>query len=140
VKSGDYFDRNQTQLIRNSIKSFLADRGFQDLSISFDIKQQERLVDIDVVVDLKSITRVEEVKIATTNPKLLGRVESRFLGLKGEVLDRLRFKLIVDQLSRELFESGFYDSEVSLLPDEKVNNGEGVILRVQVKYGPLCRK
>lgn len=137
AKSGDYFDRNKIQAIRSSLENFLSDRGFQDLSIIFHTTENEKTVDIKVDVELKSITRVKEVRIATSNPKLIGRVESRFLSFEGEILDRLRFKLVVDQLSRELFESGFYHSEVTLLPEQKVDSGKGVILRVKVKYGPL---
>lgn len=137
VQSGDYFDRNKLQSIRSSLTNFLNDRGFQDVAVVFNVKEAERNVNIEVNIKFKSVTKVEDVKIATSNPRLIGRVKQRFQDFKGEILDRLRFKLAVDQLSRELFESGFYDSEVSVLPEEKVDDGKGVILRVKVKYGKL---
>lgn len=136
IKVGDYFDETRRELTQQSLLKFLGDRGFITPEIKFIVNERSSDVDILIDVQLKSVTRISDVLIATSNPNLLGRVRQKFSGFKGQVLDRLQFKLAVDLLSRELFESGFYDSEVTVLPDELVGKDK-VILRIQINYGSL---
>lgn len=137
LSEGEYFDKNRQNRVSESLNKFLSDRGFVDPEINFmSTDRDDGTIDLKIRVNLKGLTKIDEVKIATSNPRLLGRVRQKFQGFEGEILDRLQFKLVVDLLARELFESGFYDSEVTLLPEEVSPRG-GVIIRVQVNYGSL---
>lgn len=137
LSEGDYFDKNKQQRVEESLNKFLADRGFVSPEINFiSTEREDGAIDLMIDVKLKGLTKIDEVRIATSNPRLLGRVKQKFQGFEGQILDRLQFKLVVDLLARELFESGFYDSEVTLLPEETSPKG-GVIIRVQVNYGSL---
>lgn len=138
IREGDYFDDNRKKKVEEILVKFLGDRGFVSPQIDFRIEERAAGTSIDLTIDVKlqGLTRVEDVLISTSNPRLLGRVRQKFRGFRGQILDRLQFKLAVDQLSRELFESGFYDSEVTVLPEELSDNGN-VLLRVQVNYGSL---
>ncbi len=137
LKEGEYFDVLKIDASKESLGKYLSDRGFLDSEIKITTKKNLNKIDIVLDINLRDIVTVKDVKIITTNPNLLGRVQSKFTGFKGEFLDRLQFRLAVDQLTRELFESGFYESEVTVLPDEVLKESNEVILRVQVKYGSL---
>lgn len=137
LKEGEYFDALKLDASKESLNKYLSDRGFLDSDINIITKKNFNKIDIVLDINLRDIVRVKDVRIITTNPNLLGRVQSKFTGFNGEFLDRLQFRLAVDQLTRELFESGFYESEVTVLPDEVLKESNEVILRVQVKYGSL---
>jgi outer membrane protein insertion porin family len=137
IKSGDYHDQILIQRTIENLKRFYNDRGFADPEIEIVEEIQDGLVDLKIIVRLRDVMKVREIYIATTNPELIGRVRNKYAELRGQVLDKLKFRVITDQLARELFESGFYESEVLVLPEEYHEQTNEVTLRVSVKYGSL---
>lgn len=138
IREGDFIDELRISRSRESVRRFLEDRGFLQPAVNFqqELDNVGRL-NLEVVITMSDVVRVRDVHIVTTNPQQLGRVRSKYQGFRGQVLDRLRFRLVTDQLSRELFESGFYESEVTILEDEVLPETNEVILRIQVHYGSL---
>jgi outer membrane protein insertion porin family len=137
LSEGDFFDEILTRRAVNNLKKYFNDRGFADPDVTISAQTHLDRTDLTVNVELKDMMRVRDVFIVTTNPELVGRVRSKYAELRGQVLDKLKFRVITDQLSRELFESGFYESEVIALPEEHIEQTNEVILRVSVKYGSL---
>jgi outer membrane protein insertion porin family len=139
VREGDYIDSIRISRVKEGVLRFLTDRGYltPNVVVIPRARTNDDRIDLDVTVTLSELVRIRDIHIVTTNPQQLGRVRSRYAGLRGQILDRLRFRLITDQLSRDLFESGFYESSVTILDDELIEGSSDVILRVQVHYGSL---
>lgn len=137
LKEGEYLDQILLGRSRDSLRKFFSDRGFAEPRITIQEIVKNRTVQLNVRIQLNDVMRVRDVFIATTNPELIGRVRSKYEELRGQVLDKLKFRVISDQLARELFESGFYESEVVILPEEIDRQSNEVTLRVSVKYGSL---
>ncbi len=132
-KSGDYYNNKMFETSVENIRKYLTDRGFQDLTIKMDTEEGEEGIRIKFIIKIGKILRVKRVEVINEDGQFMFDLEKRFFSLHGQILDELKFSLLVDRLGSDFFEEGYYLHKIEILP--QLIEGNDIVFRIKVNKG-----
>ena len=135
IKEAEFFEYDDIDESYKAITKYLNDRGFGDNSIELKIDPVGNLMNLDFKINIGRLFKIDKVKILDDNFHVIKDFRTKFFQLKGEVVNQLKFKILVDEFSQDLFNEGYFFSRVKILDKITYKNSDKVELRIQAFLG-----
>ena len=119
-KEGDYVKDGDIKKEIGKLSRYLNGRGYLKPKIDYDKIAAGKGVEIVFAISVEKIARVADLKVTSDNMHLLKGYEKRITDIKNEPFGQLRVKIILDELGKDIFDSGYYYSSVSF--DKRIVN------------------
>ncbi|MCK5072197.1 MAG: hypothetical protein KAQ98_02140, partial [Bacteriovoracaceae bacterium] len=133
-KEGDYYHSWKMPDAYKEIRKYFNERGFEVRNIQ--VMREERGGDIDLTfgIDIVHVKIINKIDIVCENNGLKEELYKRFLKLRGSVWDKLKIKVEIGGISKELYERGYFQSKVSDITSS-IQEESHITLRIKVQTG-----
>lgn len=122
-KGGVYNDELRGQA-KFEIEKYLKEFGLKSNKIDYEVKDESGGININIKISTFGVKRINKIKI---QPESLPQIyKKRFLYLQGQAWDKSQYKVELDNLLKELKESGYLEAKIDSkeVVDEKNNKVE----------------
>ena len=138
IKKGEHVDDVYIKKEVHRLREYLYGRGYWKSKINYKKVALGDGIEIIFTILAEKMAKVVDVKITSDNINLVKEYEKKVAGIKSKPFDKLRFKIILDEISREIFESGYYYSNISFKKNIIKGGNENIVhvgLDVHIQFG-----
>ena len=135
IKEGDHFKEEHIEKEIVKLRQYLQSRGYLKSKINYEKIDSNDGVEIVFRVSVEEVAKVVNLKVTSDNEYLLKEYEKMIDDIKNGPFSNLRIKIILDEIGREIFESGYYYSKVSYRKRVVSKEAEDVELEIHIKFG-----
>jgi len=135
-KYGDIFEIEKEKDAIKTIHKFLEEKGFDNNTVKLKYNKIEEYIDITIEVYIGEVITVSDVRLLheeKVNLKALEDIQRTLSWFIDEPWNRLSFKVAISEISKRLFEEGFYQSKIVEL--KPLRKGNQIIVGVDVFFG-----
>ena len=138
IRKGSYVRDGDIKKEILKLGQYLYGRGYLKSKIDYKKIDLSDGVEIVFVISIEKIGKVVDLKITSDNIYLLKEYEKKITSIKNERFNNLKIKITLDEISKEIFESGYYYSSVSfdkkIISDNK-NDVAEFGLNIHIQFG-----
>ncbi|MCY4524121.1 MAG: hypothetical protein OXB84_05225, partial [Halobacteriovoraceae bacterium] len=126
IEAGDYVDHREIKRSIVEIKKSLEEQGYVNVSISHNLTGPQNEPILNILVKYDYITIISDVVIKGDQDKIPKYIKSNLLQHKGRELNKIDLNIQIEQIKRQFFLEGFYQSNIDLefkdgdLPGNKI--------------------
>ena len=138
IKRGDYVGDTDIEKEVQKLTQYLYGRGYLKSKISYEKKASGNGVEIVFNILIEKIAKVVDLKITSDNMYLLKEYEKEIFNMKNKPFNTVNVKIVLDEIGREIFESGYYYSNILFKKKVLSEDNEGVTeysLSIHIQFG-----
>jgi outer membrane protein insertion porin family len=113
-EEGSYYSADLIQESKQIIVKNLKEKGHDGISVAIQVEEDGNEVDIFFRVKASRVLRLNKIEIFSDNLFMKNILGKRLAKFVKRPWNKLRFKVEVEQIKKDLIEDGFYDSSVNL--------------------------
>ena len=134
-REGESYDELKNSEAYTAISRYLAEHGFAQENISLEVVANENHVDLLYKINIQKVIKIHKVYLDFDAPTSLQYIKQKFRDFSGELWDQLKFKIVLEQVSKELFDQGYFYSKLELKAPEKNVEDKNINLHLIGKLG-----
>lgn len=134
-REGEVYDELKNSEAYSSISRYLSEHGFAQENIALEVVASENHVDLLYKINIQKVIRIHKVYLDFDAPQSLQYIKQKFREFSGELWDQLKFKVVMEQVAKELFDQGYFYSKLELQAPEKKADNRDINLHVAGKLG-----
>ena len=138
IKEGDHVDDGSIEEEVRKLRQSLYSMGYLKLKIDYRKIVQGDGVEVVFVVSVEKIAKVVDLKLTSDNVYLLQEYKKKVMEIKDKPFSNLRVKIILDELGKEIFDSGYYYSSITFkkkMTEERQASVANVSLDIHLQFG-----
>ena len=113
IKEGDYIKDSDVKKEILKLNQYLYSRGYLKSKISHKKIALENGIEIVFTISAEKIAKIVDLKVTSDSIYILKEYEKKITNIKNKPFNNLNTKIILDEIGKEIFESGYYYSKVS---------------------------
>ena len=132
---GSYYKDTRLEEAKDQVLSYFIERGYTNSSLEVKLYEKNSRIRVDLIVNTGTFSKVKAVKISSDSSKdALDLIKRRFNKFQNKVWNKIDLKFEVDRLSSDLFNNGYFSSQVKILPATFLDK-DLVVLNIEVDLG-----
>ena len=137
IRKGDYVEEWQVKREMRRLRQYLYGKGYLKSKISYEKIAFGDGVELVVTISIEKVAKVVDLNIIADNTYLLKSYEKKIEEIKSKPFSGLRVKIILDEIGKDIFESGYYYSNISY--EKKIVRDDAhamdIEMEIRVKFG-----
>ena len=135
IQEGDFYNSELTSQIPSMVSKYLLDLGVVESEVEVKLIPSETEVNIEINISNAKITRVTKIRWYYKENRNIDLIKSKILKLGGKVYNRKEINLMIDQISRQIFDEGYPFSFIKLRPISPSSDKKSVTLEFDIRLG-----
>ncbi len=135
VQEGEYFNSDLVSAIPTALSKYLFDLGIVDSEIDLKLVPNDGEVKIEINILSAKIVRIKKIKWYYFDKRNIERIKKELLKLGGKIFNRKEINLMIDQISKDIFDEGYPFSYLKQRASSFTEDKTGVILEFDLRLG-----
>lgn len=125
---GEYHNPEQDAEAEAKISEFLINAGVADPLVAMETVISGGSVDLKFKINFTKTILIEDVKINYVGKRDITYIRNRLEDLKDTIYNKKEINILINEMSKEIYEEGYFFSELKLVPPKFKKGDEGVSL------------
>lgn len=135
IQEGDYYNSESISQIPTAVSKYLFDVGVIDAIVDLKIKPKNSKVDIEINIPSAKIMWIRKIRWFYKEKRNIDLIKNKILKLGGKVYNKKEINLMIDQISKEIWDEGYPFSYLKLRQDFATEGITGITLDFDLALG-----
>jgi outer membrane protein insertion porin family len=132
----EYYDEDKDFQAYKLIDQYLIDRGFGNNEIVMKLQKGETGdVSLTYKVNVQRVITLRDIHLVSDQDEQIKGILNRLMKFRGRSWQKLQFSLKLAEISRELFDQGYFNSKVEIVDVVENKLYDYVVANVRLFYG-----
>jgi outer membrane protein insertion porin family len=125
---GEYHNPDLDAEAEAKVSKFLLEAGVANPKISIETPVKDGIVNIKFTINFERTLEIKKVKIKYDGKGNIAHIKNALNDLKNTTYNKKEINILMGDISKNLFETGYFFSELKLAPIKYLDGGEGLEL------------
>jgi outer membrane protein insertion porin family len=135
IQEGDFYNSELISQIPSMVSKYLLDLGVVESEVEVKLIPSETEINIEINISNAKISRITKIRWYYKENRNIDIIKRKILKLGGKVYNRKEINLMIDQISRQIFEEGYPFSYIKLRPISPNINNKSLTLEFDIRLG-----
>jgi outer membrane protein assembly factor BamA len=132
----EYYDEDKDFQAYKLIDQYLIDRGFGNNEIVMKLEKGEAGdISLSYKVNVQRVITLRDIHLVSDQDEQIKGILNRLMKFRGRSWQKLQFSLKLAEISRELFDQGYFNSKVEIVDVVENKLHDFVVAKVRLFYG-----
>ena len=135
IQEGQFYNSDLIAAIPSAVSKYLFDVGVVDSEVDLKVKPNESDVDLEINISAAKLIRINKIRWFFNEKEKVDLVRAKINRLGGKVYNRKEVNVIIEQISKEIFDEGYPFSDFKIRDINISSGNTGIGLDFSIKLG-----